>query len=146
VIDRKWIGQTYESEPMTITKDRVRLFAKAIGSRDPIYQDSAVAKAAGYKNIPVPTTFLVAVELDDSATEKMLADLQVPMGRILHGEQGFTYHEPATVGDTLTVKAHIKDIYDKKNGAIEFIVRCSDVFNQAGTRVAELRSVIVVRN
>nr|WP_294974843.1 MaoC family dehydratase N-terminal domain-containing protein [uncultured Pseudomonas sp.] len=146
MIDRKWIGQTYQSEPMTVTRDRLRLFAKAIGSRDPIYRDSAAAKAAGYQDIPVPTTFLVAAELDDGATEKMLADLQVPMGRILHGEQGFTYHAPVTVGDTLTVKARIDDIYDKKNGAIEFIVRRSDVFNQTGARVAELRSVIVVRH
>ncbi len=56
----------------------------------------------------------------------MGADLR----EVLHGEQTFTYHVPICAGDTLTFEPHIADIFDKKNGALEFIVREVAVKNQ----------------
>jgi hypothetical protein len=38
------------------------------------------------------------------------------------------------------------DIYDKKGGALEFVVKTSQAHNQRGELVAELRSVIVCRH
>ena len=74
-----------------------------------------------------------------------LADLGVPITTILHGEQGFRYHRTACAGDVVTVDARIADIYDKKNGALAFIVKESRAVNQRDELVAELRTVIVVR-
>lgn len=65
---------------------------------------------------------------------------------LLHGEQGFSYHAMAYAGDTLTFRQRIEDIYDKKSGALEFVVRKTHVSNQRGELVAELRCVTVVRN
>ena len=42
-------------------------------------------------------------------------------------------------------EARIADIYDKKGGALEFVVRETRVTNQNGEHVADLRSVIVHR-
>jgi acyl dehydratase len=70
----------------------------------------------------------------------------VSLGKILHGEQGYTYHQPVCAGETVTVCSRISDIYDKKGGALEFIVRDSRVTNASGELAAEFRSVIVVRN
>ena len=66
--------------------------------------------------------------------------------RLLHGEQGFRYFAPAFAGDTLTFEQRIDDIYDKKNGALEFVVRKTRVSNQREQLVAELRTVTVLRN
>jgi hydroxyacyl-ACP dehydratase HTD2-like protein with hotdog domain len=64
---------------------------------------------------------------------------------VLHGEQAFTYHRPAHAGDTLTLQRRIVDVYAKKGGALEFLVKQTDVHR--GTElIAEARSVIVVRN
>ncbi|MNO55784.1 hypothetical protein D3C76_462820 [compost metagenome] len=52
----------------------------------------------------------------------------------------------AHVGDTLHFDVRIADIYDKKNGALSFVVRESRVTNQRGEHVADLRSVLVHRN
>jgi acyl dehydratase len=49
-------------------------------------------------------------------------------------------------GDTVTVSSRIADLYDKKNGALEFIEIESQAVNQHGTPVARLRSVTVVRH
>ena len=66
--------------------------------------------------------------------------------RLLHGEQGFSYHRMAYAGDRLRFEQRIEDIYDKKGGALEFVLRRTRVTNQRGEHVADLRSVTVMRN
>jgi hypothetical protein len=44
------------------------------------------------------------------------------------------------------VRSTIGDIYDRKKGAIEFLVKTSKLFNQRFEFVAELRLVLVVRH
>ena len=70
----------------------------------------------------------------------------VDLGRVLHGEQRFTYLAPVCAGDTVTVRSTIADIYDKKNGALEFLVKDSTVSNQHQVVVATIRAIIVIRN
>ena len=52
----------------------------------------------------------------------------------------------AYAGDTLTFRPRVADIYEKKGGALEFVVRKTSVHNQRDELVAELRCVTVVRN
>ena len=146
MIDRKHIGKVFPKAVLDIEKGRLRFFAQAIGETNPVYTDEAVAKAAGYPSLPVPPTFIFAAELDAGVLLSALRDMGVNLDRILHGEQQFTYLAPICAGDTITVESKITDIYDKKNGALEFLVKDSVVTNQHGTRVADMRSVVVVRN
>lgn len=146
MIDKKFIG--YQLKPSVLTVDRTRLqfFAKAIGEKDPVYVDPAAAKAAGYADVPAPPTFLFAAELDSGANDQLLADLDIPLAKLLHGEQSFRYLQPVCAGDTVTVQSTITDIYDKKGGKLEFAVKDSKVTNQREELVAELRTVLVVRH
>jgi acyl dehydratase len=146
MIDKKWIGHELPASVLPIERSRLQFFAKAIGETDPIYTDAAAARDAGYPDLPAPPTFLFAAELDSGASERMLADLQIPIAKLLHGEQSFGYHRPACAGDTVTVRATISDIYDKKNGALEFVVKTARATNQKDELVAELRTVLVCRN
>lgn len=68
------------------------------------------------------------------------------IARILHGEQEFTYLKPICAGDTITLKSRVEDIYDKKNGAMEFVVQIFTATNQLGEHVADMTRTIVVRN
>jgi len=70
----------------------------------------------------------------------------VPLQNILHGEQRFDYHAPIHAGDRLSFRSRIADIYARKGGALEFIVKQTRVENQDAVLVAELRAVVVVRN
>ena len=63
---------------------------------------------------------------------------------VLHGEQGFTYHAMAYAGDTLTFEQRIDDIYDKKGGALEFVVRTTRVTNQRGELCASYEILTLV--
>jgi len=146
MIDRKFIG--YQLKPSVLTVDRTRLqfFAKAIGEKNPVYVDPAAAQAAGYADLPAPPTFLFAAELDSGVNDQLLTDLDIPLAKLLHGEQSFRYHKPVCAGDTVTVQSTITDIYDKKGGKLEFAVKDSRVTNQRSELVAELRTVLVVRH
>lgn len=146
MIDRKWIGHEYPPSALPIERGRLRFFAKAIGETDPVYTDEAAARAAGYDDLPAPPTFVFAAELDSGVIERVLRDLGIPLARLLHGEQGFTYHRTACAGDTVTVTSRITEIYDRKNGALEFVVKTSRAVDQHDRLVAELRSVLVCRN
>lgn len=146
MIDRKWIGHVSAPSELALDRGRLRFFAEAIGETDPVYTDVEAARAAGYPDLPAPPTFLFAAEMDSGAVMQTLAELAIPLERLLHGEQGFTYHKPACAGDVITVVSRIADIYDKKGGALEFVVKQAEARNQAGELVAELRTAFVCRN
>ncbi|TBR75582.1 MAG: MaoC family dehydratase [Burkholderiaceae bacterium] len=146
MIDKKWIGHVLPPSEMVLDRSRLRFFAKAIGETAPEYTDVAAAKAAGYADLPAPPTFLFGAELDSGTTYQLLDLLQVPVAKLLHGEQSFSYHLSACAGDTVTVQSVIDDIYDKKNGALEFVVKTARATNQKNELVAEMRTVLVVRN
>jgi acyl dehydratase len=146
MIDKRWIGHDLPASVLPIERSRLRFFAKAIGETDPVYTDAAAAQAAGYADLPAPPTFLFAAELDSGVVDALLATLGIPVAKLLHGEQSFSYHAAACVGDTVTVRSRIDDIYDRKNGALEFVVKTSRATNQRDELVAEMRTVMVCRN
>ena len=146
MIDRKYIGYVMKRSVLAIDATRLRFFAKAIGENDPVYFDDAAAKAAGYSALPAPPTFLFAGTMDSGAMMELIATLEVPLGKVLHGEQKFEYLAPVVAGDTVTITSWVSDVYDKKNGALEFFVTEGIATNQHGQDVARIRSVTVVRH
>ena len=146
MIDRKYIGHVEPAFEVLVEKGRLRLFAKATGQTDPVYTDDAVALAAGHPALPVPPTFLFCLEMEAPDPAAIRNLLGMDYRRLLHGEQGFVYERMAYAGDVLRFEQSIEDIYDKKNGALEFVVRKTIVTNQRGESVAQLRTVSVLRN
>lgn len=146
MIDRGWIGHELPPVHLDVERGRLRFFAKAIGEEDPVYLDLDAARRAGYADLPAPPTFLAAAEMDSAVMLRLLDAMGVPVQHALHGEQGFSYLGPVVAGDTITVRTRIVDIYDKKQGALEFVALRSEAVNQRADTVAELRSVIVVRH
>jgi acyl dehydratase len=140
-----WIGHRIGATQFTVERGRLRFFAKAIGETDPVYTDLEAARAAGYADLPAPPTFLFSAELDSGSTFSMLEMLGIDIGKILHGEQSFSYRGNVVAGDSVTVQSTITDIYERKDGALQFVVKQSDVVNQRAETVARMRSVIVVR-
>ncbi|MFN0180096.1 MAG: MaoC family dehydratase N-terminal domain-containing protein [Gemmatimonadales bacterium] len=147
MIDRAHIGTSWPPFDVEIDKSRLRLFAKAIGETRPEYVDEAAARRAGYRSLLAPPTFANCLAADDPAGFRYLQDLGIPMARMLHGEQTLVYHQPLCAGDRVTVSRRVADIYEKRNGALEFVK-----FEMAVRRtedqalLAECVSVLVIRN
>ncbi len=145
MIEKKHIGKILPTFQVTAEAGQLRFFAKAIGETNPIYTDEATARDAGHPGLPLPPTFLFSLEFQ-IPSNAWRDELGIVTSRILHGEESFTYHRMAYAGDTLKFETRIADIYDRKGGALEFVVRESRVTNQRGEHVADLRSVLVQRN
>lgn len=145
-LDKSYIGHAFPPFTTTVEAGRMRLFCKALGIDDAIYTDAAAARAAGYRDLVAPPTFPTAISFDNPDTYGTLDLLNVDIGYVLHGEQEFEYFAPICAGDEITVNSRISDIYDKKDGALWFIVTDSEMTNQAGEKVCAARSVTVVRN
>lgn len=135
-----------KSITMTMEAGRLTFFAHATGASDPVYTDLPTARAAGHPGLPVPPTFLFGIELEQPDPFSWLADLGIDLNHILHGEQSFTYHAMAHSGDTLTARPRIADVYSKKDGALQFIIKHTTVTRDDGSPIADLDSTIVVRN
>lgn len=145
-VDPKIIGTVLVPTSLEIERGRLRAFAKATGQRDAIYYDLAAAKAAGHPDLPVPPSFLFAIELEQPDPFAWALPLGIDMRFVLHGEQRFDYHRMAYAGETLTSSSEISDVYSKRGGALDFIVKRSPVTDGQGDAVADLTTVIVVRN
>lgn len=146
MIDRSYIG--HKREPLTVAVEpfQLRLFAKAIGETNPIYLEAEAAKAAGYRNMLAPPTFANALSMSSPDPFGDWPAMGIELAKVLHGEQKFEYFAPICAGDTITLQDEITDIYDKNDGAMEFMVSETAVSNQNGELVGKMTSVLIQRH
>ena len=151
MIDRELhIGVVSEPRIVDVEAGFLKFFAKATGETNPIYFDEAAAQDAGHPTIPMPPTYLFSLHRSHPARRGDVLDkdggIGVDMARVLHGEQGFIHHRPIYAGERITITTTTDDIYDKKDGALEFVVKTSCAVNQHDELVAEMRTVLVCRH
>ena len=146
MIDKTLIGTEMPGHSTVVEASRLRFFARATGQTDPVYTEDSAARAAGYRGLPMPPTMAFCFDMDVPDPFEILDLLGVELGRLLHGEQHFEYFGDVCAGDTLTYRTTISDIYDKKGGALEFIVTDTDVDNQDGDCVVKMHRVYIIRN
>jgi hypothetical protein len=109
----------------------VRRFVEAIGDPNPRWKKQA------------PPTFLVAL----APVSLHLNDAEDYGKGWLNGGNQFEYFAPVMIGDQITAKGRIVDVYDKpgSSGDLLFIVFESDYSNQRGELVARLRGTVIRR-
>lgn len=144
-IDPAIIGSRGAAFSTEAERGRLRFFARATGQTEALYTDVEAARAAGHRDLPIPPTFLFCLEMDNPQRGRFLTDLGVDVRTVLHGGQEFEYHAQAYAGDPLTFWTEVKDVYAKKGGALEFIVRATHV-TRDGEPIATLTATTVVRD
>ena len=145
MLDRSFINRTYPPIIFEVEKQRVKFFSKATGQTDPTYFDEDFAKKKGFPSLLVPPTFLTTVSHEQKNPYQYLHDLSVDMKNILHAGQNYKYHHLVFAGDKITMESTIKDMYDKKNGSLQFVEFESIFLNQNKKLVAESLSTLVIR-
>jgi hypothetical protein len=133
VIDRikTRIGVEGPAQTATVEAGHVRRFAEAIGDPNPRWKSQA------------PPTFLVAL-----ASASMHLDDAEEFGKgWLNGGNRFEYFAPVMIGDQITARSHVADVYDKagSSGDLLFIIFETEYVNQRGERVARLRGTAIRR-
>ena len=136
-------GKGYPFRPVTATVEpgRLRAFFQAIGETNPWVTEP---DASGL--VAIPPTYLFCLEMLDAADPfGFVHEIGIRIENILHADQSFTYLRPVHVGDRLTFHGVVSDMFEKRNGALKFVVQDVHVFNQQDERVAEIRRTFVVK-
>lgn len=141
---RSVIGRVLPAFTAVAERGRIAFFARVIGETDPVYRDVKAARAAGYADIPLPPTFLFSLELERPDPHGLLAELGIDLREVLHGEQEFRYLRTACAGQDLRFEPRITDYYEKKGGALRFLVRETEV-SADGEPVALLANTLIAR-
>lgn len=145
MVDRNYIGRMIPPHSADVEAGRLRLFAKATGETRAEYLDADAARAAGYRALPAPPTFVLCLDLEVPDPFRWMTDMGIEISQVLHGGERFRYLAPIYAGDRLTFTSRIADILQKKSSKKAFVVKETDVTNQDHERVAEMRATIIVR-
>src|ERR1044071_4237718 len=104
-------GRVYPpSPPYEVGREKIREFAEAINSWDPVHSDPAAARQQGYPDVVAPPTFAIIVS---QRSEAQAAGIDFT--RVVHGEQRFAHHRPIVAGDRLVATLHV-DRVDTRGG------------------------------
>ena len=110
---------------LPIERGKVREFALAIGEDNPLFLDVDAARQAGLPDIIAPPTFTVTqiwIVSREERERRLGANLDY--GRVLHGEQEFTYQRLPVAGETLTCHMRISKDFTKegkRGGSMRFV-------------------------
>lgn len=129
--------------PYLVGREKVREFARAVFSTNPLNHDVAAAQAAGYADVVAPTTFPVVVQ--EATLAQLLADpdANIDFSRVVHGEQRFTYSRPIVAGDELTAQLTVSSV--KTLGGNSMVTADSIITDATGAHVVTAISTLVVR-
>lgn len=129
-----------------LERGRLRFFAQTIGVTDPVYLDVEAARRAGHRDLPALPTFVGhSIELEIPNPLGWLVELGGDLMKTTHAEQSFTYFKLAYAGDSLVLNRRIADVYTRKNGALEFVVKRTAVM-RGEECLAEIDSTIALRH
>jgi len=129
-----------------VTTTSVRGFARGVGYTDLVYYDEAAAKAASYRSLPCPPTYLgtpvfIPGECSDtfSGPKESGPSLDHGLPNLLDGGTETEYLADICAGDTLTVTSKVSDLSTregKSTGTMLILTRETRVVNQDGVLVA----------
>ena len=146
MIDKNLIGYSFEPVQLAVEAGRLRFVAKALGLTDPVYIDVDAARAEGYSDLLAPPTFPFMLESDAFELAGLCDFFGQNLKHLLHAEQKFTYHQPICAGDQIKFTKTIREIFDKKNGQLEFVVSDNTLTNQDDILCVESQTTYVFRN
>ena len=147
---RSHIGERGAPWTHEVTTTSVRAFARGVGYTDPVYYDVEAARAAGYRSLPAPPTYLgtpVFIPKQSSDTFSGPVErgrgLQHGLPGLLDGGTETEYTGDICAGDSLTVVSELADLEVKESrslGKMLVTTRKTTYTNQDGEVVAVQRS------
>lgn len=139
---RAWVGRQAPPWTIEVTALDVKRFAVATDDRNPLYTDAEQAQHSRYGGLIAPPLFYMAPLTDPVPEDELRPDglpyegrfpiPPTPLPRLMDGGTDIEFFTPIRVGDTLTARSTIVDIYQKegRSGPLIFVVRETTYTNQ----------------
>nr|WP_216851732.1 MaoC family dehydratase N-terminal domain-containing protein [Herbiconiux sp. VKM Ac-2851] len=126
-----------------VGREKVREFARAVFSTNPLNFSVEAAQAAGYADVVAPPTFAIVVQ--ELTLAQLLAeeDAGIELTHVVHGEQRFDYVRPIVAGDELSAQLAVTSV--KTLGGNAMVVAETSIRDAAGEHVVTAVSTLVVR-
>ena len=131
------------AEPYLVGREKIREFARAVFSENPVNHDPDAARARGYADLVAPPTFPIVVQERTLAQLLAEPDAGIDFTRVVHGDQRFSYTRPIVAGDELTATLTITSV--KSLGGHSMVTSESDIVDATGAHVVTATSTLVVR-
>lgn len=124
MIGKEFIGRESESVVLKIRLEEVRRFAEGVG---------------------IPFNGEVPVTYVGTLLQANIPGLDLSNSGMIHGEQKITYLRQLSVGDSLTYKRRIKDVYERtsKHGKIKLVIVETTGCDLAGELVFSCSSTLI---
>ena len=137
-------GKKYpETAPYLVGREKIREFANAVFSTNPVNLDLFAAQTAGYPDLVAPPTFAVLIQ--ERSLHSVISDPEadIDFSRVVHGDQRFVHNRPIVAGDELTSVLEVASV--KSLGAHSMITFSTEVYDADKKLVLTAISTLVVR-
>lgn len=140
------------AEELTVEAGKVEEFANAIGNVDRIHRSASDATARGLETVPAPLTFTRVSYFDryrpdDGPTSLVETfDLGFDPRYTVHGEQAYEFERPVCVGDVLTGRSTLTDVYQREGGdgnTLTFATVLTEYVDDRGAPLVTVHSTFV---
>jgi acyl dehydratase len=143
-VNAQFAGRVYPPSPVyEAGREKIREFAEAIGSTDPVHSDPQAARALGHPDVIAPPTFAVIVSQRSEAQYITDPEAGIDFTRVVHGEQKFAHHRPIVAGDRLVATLHVDSV--REAGGHAMVTTRVEIADESGAAVSSVLSTIVVR-
>lgn len=132
-----------ESEPWTyeVTTTSVRMYARGIGSTDPIHYDVDFAKSQGFRSIVAPLGYLGTPVFHPEKNDGTFGfprraggpRLNIPFKGLLDGGTETEYFDVICAGDVLEETSHLADLKLREGGRPMLFVTNESVYKDKAT-------------
>src|SRR5918992_55579 len=154
---RSWIGRETPSWTIEVSRLDVQRFAVATDDLNPLYLDEEKAKQSVYGGLIAPPLFYMAPLTEPKPESELRHDglpyegkfpiPPTPLPRLMDGGTDIEFFQPIRVGDVLTGRSKIVDLYQKegRSGPLIFVVRETTFTNQQGAVVLIEKGASILR-
>jgi hypothetical protein len=121
-------GESIAPITVRVERGRIQFFSQVLGEGDPLFTDVAAARAAGHPDLAAPPSFYMVLEAlaDDERRRRgepvAAALIGCDFRYLLHGDEQYSYDGLIYAGDEVALSTRVVDFFDKKGGAMEFVV------------------------
>jgi acyl dehydratase len=149
------IGRVVMYVELPVERGKIKEFARAVHTANPIYRDPVAARAAGFSGVPAPPTFSAVAAhhaADTAAAEGTMSParaateaLGLDVTRTVNGQQTWEFERIPVAGDVLTGTAIVTAVEHKtgrRGGTSTFVTVVTTYVDAVGAPV--LRETVTV--
>lgn len=101
-----------------VGREKIREYAKAVQSDDPLHFSEEAAKAAGYPNVIAPLTFIAVAGRQVQLEIFKQFDVGINLSRVIHRDQKILFHRPIFAGDKLYFETWLDSVLESHGTVI----------------------------